>query len=396
MAHRILEVLACLLAFDVFCFSLRHKETMSLSPSARKILQSISAEIRHLRENGTRVVEAINVLCEETKQHVNAIDAARESHYEQQNVHTSRLEEILAKYNQTERDKSAADDRQYRIQKSLKRATWCAFFAAVFYGGVAVYQWREMVAATGAAQQAVQESRLNRQQSEKSFNATVEQFRLEQRAWVGVTGVETKDGKDESGDFSAARVLVALVNSGNTPALKISVSSPIAVRRKFGDDKIPDFGVERQMQEAKLRKDDATARKAFEQAERKLKEQNTRIAKSNPAFAKQLEEGRRLQEDSMRPTPRHNIIRAGGVLAPHAPPFSFEALSVATARWDYQVSFVGRDGTRVYDPEIIYVLGEITYVDVFSPERHRTKFCLMHRPRSGPDFVICPEGNWMD
>lgn len=45
-----------------------------------------------------------------------------------------------------------------------------------------------MINAADAAQLAVHESRLNRQQSERALDATLEQFRLDQRAWVGVAG----------------------------------------------------------------------------------------------------------------------------------------------------------------------------------------------------------------
>src|ERR1700730_7651471 len=45
-------------------------------------------------------------------------------------------------------DTPAEKERNYRVQKSIKHAEWFAGVAAAVYGGIAILQWREMIAAT--------------------------------------------------------------------------------------------------------------------------------------------------------------------------------------------------------------------------------------------------------
>jgi hypothetical protein len=102
------------------------------------------------------------------------------------------------------------------------------------YAGVAILQWQEMIGATGAAQQAVREARLNRQQSERALNSTIEQFRQEQRAWVGATYVSSIVIK--AGEMPTFQVEV--VNTGKTPALHVrfttsGTSRPAGEKIKF-------------------------------------------------------------------------------------------------------------------------------------------------------------------
>jgi hypothetical protein len=80
--------------------------------------------------------------------------------------------------------KDTSDERNYR------RASF--FVTALTLGAIVVYadlvnlQYREMISATKAAQQALTEARLNRLQADKAFTATVDQFHLDQRAWVSI------------------------------------------------------------------------------------------------------------------------------------------------------------------------------------------------------------------
>jgi hypothetical protein len=96
-----------------------------------------------------------------------------------------------------------------------------------FYASIVYLQWKEMIDATGAAQQAVVEARYNRLQSDKVFRATVDQFRLEQRAWVGP--VEIGPPPYEEGGKKVyiklgekPKFSFVIANSGKTPALKFT------------------------------------------------------------------------------------------------------------------------------------------------------------------------------
>jgi len=88
--------------------------------------------------------------------------------------------------------------------------------AIAVYAALVYWQYRTMIAATVAAQQAVVEARLNRAQADKVVDATIEHFRLDQRAWVPVKSVTltTPYSLTQHGE-----VTVSISNNGKTPAL---------------------------------------------------------------------------------------------------------------------------------------------------------------------------------
>jgi hypothetical protein len=74
-----------------------------------------------------------------------------------------------------------------------------------------------MISSTDASYAGVEESRRNRQQAQQALDATSDQFRTDQRAWVvPVSGTVTLDLKH------TLRVDVIVQNIGKTPALKVS------------------------------------------------------------------------------------------------------------------------------------------------------------------------------
>jgi hypothetical protein len=109
----------------------------------------------------------------------------------------------------------ATDDRNY--QRWTLRVQVATLVALVVYAVFMYFQWQETINATDTAQQAVHEARLTRQQSQQAFYATVNQFHLEQRAWIGVLGVGNL--KVKVGESPQASVIV--VNSGKTPAVYV-------------------------------------------------------------------------------------------------------------------------------------------------------------------------------
>jgi hypothetical protein len=104
-------------------------------------------------------------------------------------------------------------ERNYRFRTLL--VSWVTFLAIAVYAVLVYLQYQEMINATGVAQQTVTEARRNRLQADKAFAAAVAQFRLDQRAWVGVVSMDPPDLKPKSEFFLTLHV----VNSGHTPAL---------------------------------------------------------------------------------------------------------------------------------------------------------------------------------
>lgn len=91
-----------------------------------------------------RIGDAIGVLQADAQQQIESVNASKERDEQKEEVRPIWLDDVLAKYDQAEGDQTARDERHYRIQNSIRWATWCAFIAATFYGGVAALQWRTM------------------------------------------------------------------------------------------------------------------------------------------------------------------------------------------------------------------------------------------------------------
>jgi hypothetical protein len=106
-------------------------------------------------------------------------------------------------------------------EKSYRRRTlfvsWATFLAIAVYAFLVYLQYREMIAATGASQHAVVEARRNRLQAEKSLSATIEQFRLDQRAWLDIGDIS----KPNVVLGSTPNWVVPIVNTGKTPAFHV-------------------------------------------------------------------------------------------------------------------------------------------------------------------------------
>jgi hypothetical protein len=108
-----------------------------------------------------------------------------------------------------QRETDAREERHYRGRTLL--VAWATFIAIAVYAVLVYFQYREMINATGSSQQAVGEARRNRLQAEKYLNATIEQFRLDQRAWVAV--VQTSGKPEINKPFDIA---VLVRNTGKT------------------------------------------------------------------------------------------------------------------------------------------------------------------------------------
>ena len=123
-----------------------------------------------------RIADAIGVLHADAQQQIKAANTAQERQQKQQEIAPLWLNDVIAKYEETEGNKAANDNRHYRVQNSIRWATWCAFIAASVYGGIAALQLRtmrttywEIERQTKAAQNAAYATCLNAQAVQETF-----------------------------------------------------------------------------------------------------------------------------------------------------------------------------------------------------------------------------------
>src|SRR5579864_1976001 len=100
-------------------------------------------------------------------------------------------------------------EQHYALQKSLKRAAWLTFWAVFVYAAITLGMYYANKKAANAARDAANEA-------EQSLKASIEQFHLDQRAWVGVTETNFKLAVGQPGQF-----VIVVVNSGKTPAIHV-------------------------------------------------------------------------------------------------------------------------------------------------------------------------------
>jgi hypothetical protein len=83
-------------------------------------------------------------LREELNQQKSAIHAAEERCHEQKEIENKYLEKILSAYQHAKGNEACDAKRNYRVQNSLRWATWFAFGAAFIYGAIAWCQMETM------------------------------------------------------------------------------------------------------------------------------------------------------------------------------------------------------------------------------------------------------------
>jgi hypothetical protein len=101
-------------------------------------LHSIIERLRDLLGIPQRLTEIDKRIQQQTE----AIRASDERQKQDREIQPVWLNPVLAKYDQSERDKKTNDDRHYRVQNSIRWATWCAFIAASIYGAITYRQWK--------------------------------------------------------------------------------------------------------------------------------------------------------------------------------------------------------------------------------------------------------------
>lgn len=328
--------------------------------------------------------------------------------------------------------KRTADQKsQHTMQKVIAVAAWGAFVAALAYVTVAGMQFREMreqtaqlfrqaeVENAGASHRAVEVDRqlkIAEQQAEaalgqaraaaknakaaennvvavrkgieesskrskEALEATIDNFHQEQRAWVGIIGVNTEGGVADNDSFAFKSVQAVIRNSGKTPALKLSGECCMIDMRKW-DDPIPDYDTE-------VREGEKKRIESRQQFQMRMEERT----KQHPEMAAQIGDFMKRFDDMQ--SPQTSFIHQGGVLAPEVVQTInlFPSMKTST-RQPVDQAQGGMPGIPA-PPMTIYLLGKFTYNDIYpGTPRRSTKFCLMRA--GGTTFTICPENNWMD
>src|SRR5260370_33292718 len=85
-----------------------------------------------------------------------------------------------------ETHKSAADTAsENRYQRWTLLIQWLSFLAIVGYAGLVYLQWREMITATDAGNRGANYTRKQAAIAQQSLETTIENFRNDERAWIG-------------------------------------------------------------------------------------------------------------------------------------------------------------------------------------------------------------------
>jgi hypothetical protein len=175
---------------------------------------------RKLRDDVRKLLPSLGSDLHEIKNAVQSIDKNARAYQEKEQAKPEVIA-ILHEPEATQAERHTTNTHTQRRDRIRLLVEWLTFFAVLFYGLVAYQQWKEMIVATDAAQRAVDETRLNRIQSDKSLTATIAQFHQDQRAWVSVNSVELTTPWS---DTTVGTITVSVSNSGKTPAINARIT----------------------------------------------------------------------------------------------------------------------------------------------------------------------------
>jgi hypothetical protein len=187
-----------------------------------------------------------------------------------------------------------------------------------------------------------------------ALKSAIDNFHQEQRAWVGIQSIvcvhcPKQGGGNEPVDINESRILI--INTGRTPALH--VKAEIIPERRTLRDPIPEF---------------ATVRKTYVPLEMKAPPEDQSIAQA-----------------------LYDLGKSETTLSPNLP---FQVPLDAVPVWGTGPSDIG------LNRPIWYILGDISYSDVYSPVVHHTTFCVLINnqfPVTEPvEFHFCQTGNSAD
>jgi hypothetical protein len=235
------------------------------------------------------------------------------------------------------------------------------YVAGVYHGQLLVMQGQlgEIIKQFPEIQKSANANVKAADQTEKAVHNAAEDFRLDQRAWIGIETLNARADPQSSGNFRLQADII-LKNTGKTPAIRMGGEMMLLERSR--KEPIPEF-------------DREAAASAKE-----LKERLQGIIKRTP------KESRASLAAQLRNVGAQTVIPKGNVLAPEAT----RAISL--------IPFVFLVPDPVQDklnPRVRYILAKFTYFDIFQTKERSTKVCVMWRGGTSQP-QICPEGNWMD
>jgi hypothetical protein len=175
---------------------------------SQKVLAVMNIVVADLRD----IADKISVLRKGIEQQGNPKATAHKSEEKQQNELPVAIEVKFEKNQERERKTEA--DRQYRVQNSIRKATWGAFAAATLYAGIAAYQSWQLK----------------------------EQFQSDQRPRIAILSFQPIDMKTPPpsepivGDPVAVNIYYR--NVGKSPALNIAIHRHLLFESKGDQFKI--------------------------------------------------------------------------------------------------------------------------------------------------------------
>lgn len=242
--------------------------------------------------------------------------------------------------------------------------------AKIYYG-----QLEEMRKATAASRDAANAAADAVREGEKSLQANIDQFHLDQRAWVGIT--DARSSFKEIGDKLRVEPTIEIRNTGKTPAIRMSWDI-ISRHEPRGIIQPIDYETASRQVEDQIRKEMRKTEDQFRTREEELKRQFGESSREAQAVATtRIQITMQLEKILAQ---RHTR-REAGVGAPG----QVSALRAPVLEVD----------KSTFDGETVYVWAKITYYDVFQKELHTTKFCGFHNGRDSDSFNACPTGNSM-
>jgi hypothetical protein len=151
---------------------------------------------RQLAAIRKEILDTLKTVQRNQEQSAAAIRSVRECYDSQNRIWEQRFEHLQPKEN------SKRDDRDYRVQNSIRWAAWLAFLAATVYGYVSYRQW----------------------------NTAKETLQVQTRPWVGGDGESRLTVNDVTVDKANNEIVDTkaefnIKNYGQSPALRVAFSS---------------------------------------------------------------------------------------------------------------------------------------------------------------------------
>jgi len=268
----------------------------------------------------------------------------------------------------TQEDQSG-NDKHYRLDRRKLRVEIATLIVIAAYTFIAGYQGCQMRKATKASQEAAEAAKSAAKTAEETLTTTSEQFRLDQRPWVGLREFRCNECSSEMGKpvLGSGQLIPSVTetvtfgidgvteNTGRTPAVKMVIHS--AFTHRLASESIPNYdSIEREVNS------------------RSSQEVPTRLP---PDVAADIARTRDLLNRLSEP--------AETVLPPN---------TTRTLQIIGRIKMDRNPFAHVEDRQIFYVVGKITYYSTWQDKEHTTTFCLMND--FGAAFKFCPHGNWME